>query len=191
MAENEFSSILKEHPVTQYPMNKREFVEVQESSKEIPAHLWGKKKIQDWMQIEENKRNYFTLPMSPLAHSDTAQCQERPPWPVVLLAGESKRVWVSAWLSQLSGTMPKRPTFFSQYPENPGVLQGTARRTIEQVLDGRQRNANPTSCVKYFIRKPAHKSQRTSLPTVPLSPKWPTKSLNIPCTLFTYSTTSW
>ena len=69
---------VKEHPVTQYPMDKRAFVEVQESSKEIPAYLWGKEKIQDWVQIEENKRNYFTLPVSPLTHSDTAQCQDRP-----------------------------------------------------------------------------------------------------------------
>lgn len=48
---------VKEHLVKQQPMDKRAFVKVQESSREIPAHLWGMKKIQDWMQIEENKRN--------------------------------------------------------------------------------------------------------------------------------------
>ena len=79
MAEYEFSNIFSQRTSsTQYPMDKRAFVEVQESSKEIPAHLWGKEKIQDWVQIEENKRNYFTLPVSPLTHSDTAQCQDRP-----------------------------------------------------------------------------------------------------------------
>lgn len=96
--------------------------------------------------------------------------------------------WVLGFPSWV-GQCQRDQLFSHSIQKNPGVLQGTARRTVEQALDGQQRNANPTSCVKYFIRKPAHKSQRTSLPTDSL--KWPTGTLNIPCALFTYSTTSW
>ena len=80
--------------------------EVQESSRDIPAHLWSKN-ISEIGHIEEDKRNSFTLPTSPFPQGSRAECQERPSW--FMLSAWEKVEQVSAQLPQ----MYKRTTSFS------------------------------------------------------------------------------
>lgn len=52
----------------------------------------------------------LTLPVSPLLHSSTAQCQERPPEPTIFPTRESENQ-VSAQLPQPGGTLPPEACF--------------------------------------------------------------------------------
>ena len=66
-------------------MDKRAFVEAQNSSREAPAHFWRKKSKVDTL---ERIRETVSLHPSPLPHGGIAQCQERPTLPISLPMGK-------------------------------------------------------------------------------------------------------
>ena len=60
-----------------YPLDKRAFMEVQVSSREVSAHHWNKKKkTKNLNALKRGKRNSSTLPASALFQSGTANGQK-------------------------------------------------------------------------------------------------------------------
>lgn len=84
----------KEHWYWQSVTNESAFVEVQESSRDIPAHHWSKK-IWEIGHIEEDKWNGFTLYTLSFPEGSKALYQGRPSWPMISPAGES---WACEWM---------------------------------------------------------------------------------------------
>lgn len=62
-----------------------------ESAAEQPQHTI-EAAISKITCIQQGKRNCFTFSTSPLSRGGTAQCQERPSWPMISLRGETEDV---------------------------------------------------------------------------------------------------
>ena len=100
------STALDNHLPTRKPLWKPRF------PKAKFQHTVGTKiYIYKFGHIGEGKKNSLTLPMSPSRQGSTAQGQ------VISPTGENEGMWVSAWLPQPCGTLPKRLIFPSPHPE--------------------------------------------------------------------------
>lgn len=128
-------------------MGKNAFVEVRESSGEIPAYCWNKKKP----RLDALKRMRWTVSLS---------CVTPPPRQHSPLPRESSSAhdfsqvgkWEHgnghlAWPSVQE--LPKRPTSFLSHPEYWGVLRnlevGKAGRLAARALRELQREMDPTN----------------------------------------------
>lgn len=75
-----------------------DFVEVQETSGEFPAHCWRKKKKIKVEHIEEGKRKFHFICITPPPRGHSSMI--RWPWPVVSPMGKTRRCeWAPGFLS--------------------------------------------------------------------------------------------
>ena len=96
------------------PMDESAFVGTWKSRREVPAPHWSKNSYNK--SIEEGKKNSFTLHVSSVPQSGTAQCQERP-------HGGKENI-MSDPPPQLCKMLLKRPISFLSQPENRGDQYG-------------------------------------------------------------------
>lgn len=108
----------KEHWLRQSHTDKRAFVKVQEFSGEFPAHHWAKRSRTGW--IEEGK-NISLCSHHPF-HKAAQLSAKRSPRAVIFPVRENESIRLRAWLPQLQGMPPRRPTSFPSHPEHWGVL---------------------------------------------------------------------
>lgn len=94
-------------------IDKIAFVDVLESSIEVPAHRWSKNSV--IRGIEEGKKIYFTLSTSLFFQGGTGQCMKDPYNPWYLPQG--KWEYMSAKHLQLCKMLPKKLTPFLSHPE--------------------------------------------------------------------------
>lgn len=96
-------------------MDKGVFGEIQEFGREVLAHHLSKKKKNMIGSTEEDKRNSFTLPASPLPLKSTAKCAESSLSHISPM-GENEDASVSTQFSQLCRTLTEKETNFFLTP---------------------------------------------------------------------------
>lgn len=92
---------------------------------------------------------------------------------VISLAGESKSIWMSAWLAELGRRLPNRPISFLPHLEYL-VMRGTpgeqreAMKTEARAWNGiYQMDMEPINCAMGSIKKPTSKPLETSNLQIP------------------------
>lgn len=99
-------------------LEKSTFVGAQKSSRGVPVHYQNTKSENKCN--EEGKKSSFTLLMSPVPQSGTAQCQERRPQPTISLLGLCEST-VNAWLPQMARCCPRGPLFSCPNQNTKGI----------------------------------------------------------------------